>query len=190
MVFVIFAVTIVTGCGGGSNDLGTSFNVKVIDSGCGFDAAGQTNFVLLNADDYTLESARAIRSSEKVSDSRAEFQCSLGKPRVDSTGVGVFEVRITQGAANTWRSSDEYDRWTVNDDTYVLGWGPPDSRYPGYSVWNLNTTAHVSALDGYHMVIETYFLPKYRVGTSSVGAKLKSPAAIDPARVAKVIALY
>lgn len=167
LVFLLgfLCLVVFPGCGGGggkdNSNNGTHFNVTVYDSGAGFQSAGQTNFVLLYTKDgtYYLESSRAIRSSEIKSNSRASFSSVLGTPRrVGSSGTGVYEVRIAQGAAGTWKSSDYYDRWKVNGNIYVLGYGPPGSNYPGWSVWDLLAVSHVCGLSGYNMTINTYLM--------------------------------
>lgn len=175
LVFLAVIVALVVGCGGGggggnSVPARTAFHVSVIDSGAGFPNAGDVNFVLLGTVGgyYQLESIRHISGSDIKLWNAAQFDWSLGRPsNVDASGVGVFEVRVCQGTAWQWHSGDLYDRWRVGGHLYALGYGPPGSAAPGWTVWDFDTTTYICGLSGYRMVISTYFLSRGRASATS-----------------------
>ena len=191
MLFVVLVMAVVAGCGGGGGDKATSFNVTITDAGAGFSNAGQTNLVLLGTANgiYRAESVRAIYASDIQDDRSAAFGWTLGDPvNVESNGVGVFELRVTQGVAGTWKSGDDFDRWQVNGHNYVLGYGPKDSRHPGWSIWDVNTASYVGALSSATVRIKTYFL--YRSRSASSSSKILGDKAASPEELARIVAQY
>ena len=176
VVFLVAVAVMVAGCGGGGGGGGdpvTGFYVTAYDSGCGFKQAIQPNIALLGTETgyYKQEVVRAIAGGDIKSDIKADFTWALGTPKdLDSSGVGVFEVRVTQGVANVWHSGDSYVRWTVNGHIYVLGFGPPTSNYRGWTVWDATSVGYVGKLQGYRMTIATHLLPRSGASVSGVAS--------------------
>lgn len=192
LIVAFFTVAVVAiGCGGKNKDDTVSFNVAISDAGAGFTNAGQTNLVVLGTANgvYRAEVVRAIYGADIKNESSASFAWALGAPtNVESSGVGVFEFRVTQGVAGTWKSGDSYDGWKVNGHNYAAGYGPKESNYPGWSVWDATTTTYIGPLAGMAVNIRTYFLNRTR--SVSLAAKPSDDSGSISDQTAKIVAKY
>ena len=180
LVMVAVALAVLMGCGGGGGGgSSTSFMCDVWDNGVGFYSSGPVNLVILGFSGgdptygtYQLETIHAISSSEIKSDLHARFSMSLGKPSyLNSIGVGVFEVRVTQGTLGHWSLSDVYDRWSSGGTNYALGYGPDGSAHPGWSVWAIGSTTYIGRLSDVGIDTDTWFISRGRSNSAKSAEK-------------------